>query len=391
MPRYVSLGEVPRKRHTRFPRPEGGLYAEQVFGTQGFAGIASILYHVHPPTQVLEIGAAVESAAAPASEQPLRHQHYRTGALPPQGDPVSGRVALLANEDVSLALCRPAEPAAYFYKNADGDELLFVHEGRGRLESMFGRLPFRPGDYLVIPRGTIYRLAGDGGPLRLLVIESAGAIEVPRRYRNEYGQLREHSPYCERDIRVPEYLEPRRETGRFEVRIRARGRVTPYYYPFHPFDVVGWDGYLYPWALSIHDFEPITGSLHQPPPVHQTFEGRGYVICSFVPRMLDYHPQAVPVPYYHSNLESDEVLYYVNGNFGSRRGIEEGSVTLHPSGLPHGPQPGVVEASLGQTRTEELAVMLDTFRPLRRTAAALELDDPRYPASWMPSAPEAGA
>lgn len=385
MPRYVQLGKVPRKRHTQFRQPDGSLYSEQVFGTRGFSGIASILHHVHPPTSVAEFTTLKENRPEVLAEEGLCHRHLRTALLPPSGDPITGRVPLLVNEDVSIGLCRPVSGMEYFYKNADGDDLLFVHQGRGRLETMFGTLPFDAGDYLVIPRGTIYRVVADDPVLRLLVIESASTVEVPRRYRNEYGQMLEHAPYCECDLRVPEALETHEETGRFEVRIKARGRMTAYYYPFHPLDVAGWDGYVYPWALNIRDFEPITGSLHQPPPVHQTFEGHNYVVCSFVPRMLDTHPDAVPVPYHHSNLESDEVLYYVNGNFGSRRGIEVGSITLHPSGLPHGPQPGAVEASLGQKRTEELAVIVDTFRPLRRTRAAASLEDERYPFSWQPT------
>jgi len=376
------MGEVPRKRHIQFRKPDGGLYSEEVFGTKGFSGIASTLYHQQPPTRA---GAHRDlGALGPAfgDEVVLQHRHLKTQAFAAHGDPISGRVPLLANADVSLGLCVPTEPMEYFYKNADGDDLLFVHRGAGRLETQFGTLPYGPGDYLVVPRGTIYRVAADPGETRMLVIESPGAIETPRRYRNEYGQLLEHSPFCERDIRTPE-LETHDESGRFEVRIKARGRLIGYQYDFHPLDVVGWDGYLYPWAFNIGDFEPITGRLHQPPPAHQTFAGANFVVCSFVPRMLDYHPEAVPVPYNHSNLESDEVLYYVNGNFGSRRGIEEGSVTLHPSGLPHGPQPGVVEASLGQTRTEELAVMVDTFRPLRLTRHALELEDDAYAGSWL--------
>jgi homogentisate 1,2-dioxygenase len=382
MPRYVQLGEVPRKRHTQFRKPDGSLYAEQVFGTKGFSGISSILYHHRPPTQVAEFATLGDVRPETVGDLPLRHHHLKTQQLAAGGDAVGGRVPLLVNDDVALSLAAPVESTPYFFKNADADELLFVHEGRGRLETMFGLLPYQPGDYLVIPRGTIYRHVPEPGPTRLLVIESPGAIEIPRRYRNEYGQLLEHAPYAERDLRVPETLAGRDESGRFEVRIKARGRLTAYFYPYHPFDLVGWDGYLYPWALNIADFEPVTGSLHQPPPVHQTFQGGNFVVCSFVPRMLDYHPDAVPVPYNHSNLESDEVLYYVNGNFASRRGIEPGSMTLHPSGLPHGPQPGAVEASLGQRRTEELAVMLDTFRPLRLTRAALALDDERYPHSW---------
>ncbi len=386
MPRYVERGRIPRKRHTQFRAPDGSLYSEEVFGTKGFSGISSTLYQRHPPTQVDRFRALPGAPPALAPEEALRHHHLRTAGLAAAGDPVSGRVPLLVNPDVCLGACRPASGMDYFYKNADGDDLLFVHEGRGRLETLFGTLAYGEGDYLVVPRGTIYRVVPEPGETRMLVIESASAVETPRRYRNEYGQLLEHSPYCERDIRVPEALETHEESGEFEVRVKARGRLTAYTYPHHPLDVVGWDGYLYPWALNIRDFEPITGSLHQPPPVHQTFQGHNYVVCSFVPRMLDYHPDAVPVPYNHSNLESDEVLYYVNSKFGSRRGIEVGSLTLHPSGLPHGPQPGAVEASLGQTRTEELAVMLDTFRPLRLTTAALALDDPSYPESWRVTA-----
>ena len=384
MPRYISMGRVPRKRHTQFRAPEGALYSEEVFGTRGFSGIASILYHVHPPTQATGFAPAGAMRPEFAEDGPLRHRHLKTAAARRGGDPITGRRVLMANPDVSIALCLPDAPMDYFYKNADGDDLLFVHQGNGRLETLFGTLTYGPGDYLVIPRGTIYRVVPGEGACRMLAIESASAIETPKRYRNEYGQMLEHAPYCERDIRVPEALDTREEAGKYEVRIKARGELTAYYYDFHPLDVVGWDGCVYPWALNIADFEPITGSLHQPPPVHQTFEGHNFVVCSFVPRMLDYHPDAVPVPYNHSNLESDEVLYYCNDKFGSRKGIEEGSVTLHPSGLPHGPQPGAVEASLGKSRTEELAVMLDTFRPLRLTRDALTMEDDAYAYSWKP-------
>ena len=387
MAHYVKLGEIPRKRHTQFRKPDGSLYAEEVFGTKGFSGIASILYHANLPTQVAEYKYLGDLTPETLEFEPLRHRHLKTHLLKPGGDPIAGRVPFLVNSDVLLALVRPTEPMEYFYKNADGDDLLFVHEGTGKLETLFGTLPYKPGDYLVIPRGTIYRVVCDPGPTTMLLTESAAStIEPPERYRNEYGQFLEHAPFCERDIRVPEAPLFHDEKGHFEVRIKARGHLTAYFYDFHPLDVVGWDGFLYPYALSIHDFEPLTGSIHQPPPSHQTFEAHNFVVCSFVPRMLDYHPDAVPIPYNHSNLDSDEVLYYVNGNFASRRGIEVGSVTLHPSGLPHGPQPGAVEASLGKTRTEELAVMVDTFRPLKLTKAALALEDDNYPYSWKPTA-----
>ncbi len=382
MAHYVQMGQVPRKRHTQFKKPDGMLFTEEVFGTRGFSGIASTLYHAYLPTQTDDFEALPYAPPPMAPDVPLQHFHLKTQPLPACGDPITGRAPLMLNDDISIGLCRPVEPMDYYYKNADGDDLLFVHEGTGRLETVFGTLSYREGDYVVVPRGTIYRVVADAGETRMLVMESNSTVEPPHRYRNEYGQLLEHAPYCERDIRVPETLEYHNEAGRFEVRIKARGRLTAYFYPHHPLDVAGWDGFLYPWALNIADFEPVTGSLHQPPPVHQTFEGHNYVVCSFVPRMLDYHPDAVPIPYNHSNLDSDEMIYYVNGNFASRRGIERGSITLHPSGIPHGPQPGAVEASLGKTRTEELAVMVDTFRPLRLTKAGAGLEDLHYPFSW---------
>jgi homogentisate 1,2-dioxygenase len=318
----------------------------------------------------------------PAADTHLQHRHLKTAGIPPHGDEISGRIPVMMNPDVTISVCRPADNMPYFYKNADGDDLIFIHEGEGELHTMFGHIPYSPGDYLIIPRGVIYRFEPKGEQ-RHLVIESATSIEVPKRYRNELGQLLEHAPYCERDMRAPSRLETRDETGEFEVRIKARGTVTAYLYRHHPFGVIGWDGTVFPWAFSIHDFEPITGRLHMPPPIHQTFAAHNFVVCSFCPRMLDYHPNAVPIPYNHSNLDSDEMLYYVNDKFGSRKGIEVGSITLHPSGLPHGPQPGAVEASLGKTHTEELAVMVDTFRPLQMTTAALALEDPNYPQSWQ--------
>jgi homogentisate 1,2-dioxygenase len=382
MPGYMRMGEVPRKRHTQFRGPDGRLRSEQLFGLKGFSGVASLIYHVYPPTQVADFQTMHDVRPQTLAEEPLRHRHLKTQQMGACGDPVSGRVPLFANEDVVFGYCRPSEEMDYFYKNADGDDLLYVHEGSGRLETMFGWLEYGPGDYLKVPRGTIYRLSPGSGETRLLTIEATSSIEIPRRYRNEYGQLLEHAPFCERDFRGPESLDTHDESGRFEVRIKARGRLNAYFYDHHPFDLVGWDGFVYPWAFNIRDFEPITGSLHMPPPIHQTFEAHNFVVCSFCPRMLDYHPEAVPVPYNHSNLESDELLFYCNDKFGSRKGIEVGSITLHPSGIPHGPQPGAVEASLGKTRTEELAVMLDTFRPLRMTRAAAGIEDEAYPFTW---------
>jgi homogentisate 1,2-dioxygenase len=382
MPRYHRLGSLPQKHHVQFRKPDGGLYTEQLFSTRGFSGPMSTLYHIHQPTEV--IGWEDRGSVKPVylEDEPLRHRHLRTAALPPKGDAISGRVLLMGNQDVEWYQAHIAEPMPTLYKNAEGDECLFIHDGSGTLRSIFGDVPFRPGDYLVIPRGTIYRLDFDSLPVRMIALVSHGPIEVPRRYRNEFGQLLEHAPYSERDLRAPSDLPVHEGRAETQVLIRARDRHTLYTYPYHPFDVVGWDGFVYPYAFNIHDFSPITGKLHMPPPIHQTFAGHNFVICSFCPRMLDTHPEAIVVPYNHSNVDSDEVLYYCNDKFGSRRGIEEGSITLHPLGIPHGPQPGAVEASLGATRTEELAVMVDTFHPFRLAAGALEIEDPRYWESW---------
>lgn len=382
MPFYVSHGQIPRKRHTQFRQNHGTLYHEEVFGTKGFSGIESILYHLHPPTAVKEVRSFQPLTVVEEAMTALRHRHFLTKRQKSTGDAVGGRQFLLGNEDVRFGTCQTEESMTDFYKNGTSDELLFIDEGTGTLESNFGELKFGPGDYVVIPVGTIYRIQVSS-PLRFVIFESAGPIEIPRQYRNEYGQFLEHAPFCERDLRVPTYRSPQDEEGEFPLRIKARGGLTELILAHHPFDVVGWDGYVYPYALNIADFEPITGRIHQPPPVHQTFAGPNFVVCSFVPRMFDYHPQAIPVPYNHSNVDSDEVLYYVRGNFMSRRGIEAGSVTLHPGGIPHGPHPGTVEASLGKDRTEELAVMMDTFRPLFVLDAALQIEDPNYMFSWL--------
>jgi homogentisate 1,2-dioxygenase len=388
MPFYHKLGDLPRKRHTQFRQPDGSLYKELVMGTRGFSGIQSIVYSRYAPTAILcveDCGPVTVSLEEPGA---LRHRHFRTARLDPHGDAVSGRQPMLHNNDLTLSVAQPAQQMCladgqpYWYRNGEGDELLFVHEGEGRLETSFGALPFRRGDYLNIPIGTTWRLEASG-PLRLLVIETRGSVEPPRRYRNEYGQLMEHSPFCERDIRVPIELPQYDERGEFNVLVRARGRHTLHTLDHHPLDTVGWDGFLYPYAFNIEDFEPITGRIHQPPPVHQTFSGPNFVVCSFVPRLFDYHPQAIPAPYNHSNVDSDEVLYYVEGNFMSRRGVELSSITLHPSGLPHGPHPGTAEASIGKERTEELAVMVDTFNPLQVCQPALAIEDEKYPFSWV--------
>lgn len=382
MPFYHRMGQIPNKRHVQFRKEDGSLFREQVMGTKGFSGIQSILYHHGAPTEIVKAEYLGACSIEYEDDSVLGYRHFHTGAAPKQGDGVLGRTYVLGNDDILLAVSSPAEPMNYYYRNGDGDELLFVHYGTGKVESMFGTLRYRPGDYIVLPIGTIYRIVPDGEDTKFLVVETNSWISTPKRYRNEHGQLLEHSPFCERDIRLPETLETHTELGEFEVRSKTRGALHSHIYSHHPLDVVGWDGYLYPYIFNIADFEPITGRIHMPPPIHQTFEGHQFVVCSFVPRLYDYHPEAVPTPYFHSNVDSDEVLYYVEGNFMSRRGIEEGSITLHPSGIPHGPHPGTIEASLGKKETKELAVMVDTFRPLKVVKAAHAFEDKNYLFSW---------
>jgi homogentisate 1,2-dioxygenase len=379
---YYRLGQIPHKRHTQFSKPDGGLYREEVMGLEGFSGLESILYHHYLPPRVAKTDDLGAAQPEYADFGPLRHRAFATAEVPAGGDAVSARRVLLGNQDVTLGISRPTQSMNYFYRNAQAYEVWYTHEGQGSLHSQFGRLDFSPGDYLVIPYGTTWRI-DQPGECRFFVIESPGQIVPPRRYRNEFGQLLENSPYCERDIRPPEALETYTDRGEYEVRVKVRERITRHVLDHHPLDVVGWDGYLYPWIFSIHDFEPITGRIHQPPPVHQTFAGRNFVVCSFVPRLFDYHPQGIPAPYNHSNVNSDEVIYYAEGDFMSRRGINRSDITLHPSGLPHGPQPGATEASLGKEKTDELAVMVDTFHPLQIATAALELEKPDYMDSWL--------
>lgn len=380
---YYKLGTIPHKRHTQFRQADGSLYHEELVGTQGFSGIQSLLYHVHPPTQMQRIVLEPQQVVTYEEPGPLRPRHLRTAAVHTSGDAIASRQLLLANANVQISIACPTEAMTYWYRFAHGDEVIFVHEGSGSLESQLGELRYRPGDYLVIPTGVLWRLLPDEGVTqRLLVIEAFGHVAPPKRYLNAYGQLLEHAPYCERDIRPPDRLITRDEAGEFEVRVKARGCITRYLYPHHPLDVVGWDGHLWPYAFNIEDFEPITGRVHQPPPVHQTFEGPGFVVCSFVPRLFDYHPLSIPAPYNHSNVDSDEVLYYVDGNFMSRRGIEAASMTIHPGGIPHGPHPGRYEGSIGKAQTDELAVMIDTFHPLQVTQAAAALEDKDYAYSW---------
>ncbi len=380
---YYRSGSIPPKRHTQFRQADGSLYHEEVMGIHGFAGIQSILYHIHPPTAVARILDPFP-AQIPYVDEELRPRHLRGAQVSSEGDAITSRVPLMGNSDVVLYLAHPTEAMPYWYKFAHGDDVLFIHDGTGTLETQFGLLRYRPGDYLVIPTGVIWRLLPDVDVAqRMLVVESYGHVVPPRRYLNNYGQFLEHSPYCERDIRAPEELITQDLAGEFEVRVKARGLINRFVYKHHPLDVVGWDGHLWPYAFNIADFEPITGRVHQPPPVHQTFDGPGFVLCSFVPRLYDYHPLAIPAPYNHSNVDSDEVLYYVEGDFMSRKGVERASFTIHPNGIPHGPHPGKYEGSIGKRGTDEYAVMVDTYRPLRLTSHALVVEDKGYAFSWL--------
>lgn len=384
MPHYTRLGTIPHKRHTQMRKPDGSLYSEEVIGAEGFSGISSIAYHIHPPTIVDRVADPIPWRVEYADLDFLSHRHIHGYDVPSSGDWLESRRYIMGNADVRLAVCSPDKAMDYFYRNAVADEMVYVHDGEGVLESPFGPVPFRQGDYVHVPRTITHRWNVTSSTCRFLIIESFSEIHSPKRYRNAFGQLLEHSPYCERDIRPPSELVTIDETGEFEVRIAKHDWLHRLIFRHHPFDFVGWDGYMYPYATSIHDFEPITGRIHQPPPVHQHFEGRNFVICSFVPRKYDYHPESIPAPYNHSNIDSDEVLYYAEGDFMSRRGVGRGSFTLHPGGIAHGPHPGTVEASIGKHATEELAVMVDTFKPLRLTTHALENEDRDYMLSWRP-------
>jgi homogentisate 1,2-dioxygenase len=383
MPFYHKVGKIPHKRHTQFRRPDGELYTEELFGTEGFHGNASLLYHHHPPVRVVNIE---PGEAEPIEDWNLpvqRHVHLRTKASREGGDPISGRRVLMYNNDCRMGIVRPNEPMSYFYKNGQADELYFVHEGTGRFETMFGTLPYREGDYVLIPHGTIYRIVMDEGKAQRWLTVEGKYIQPPKRYRNEFGQLLEGAPYSERDIRRPLVLNTHDEMGDFRILVKQYDALSEFVLDHHPFDVVGWDGYFYPWIFNIHDFEPIVGRVHQPPPVHQTFQGDGFVVCSFCPRPYDFGENAVPAPYNHSNVDSDEVIYYASDEFMSRKGIEFGSITHHPDGIPHGPHPGRAEASIGAKWTNELAVMMDSFRPLKVAKAAAKIEDPTYHKSWI--------
>jgi homogentisate 1,2-dioxygenase len=385
MPIYHTLGTVPRKRHTVFRKPDGGLYSEELMGHEGFTGTSSLLYHQHPPTTVKSARRVKPITWEADPDTSLRHRHFLTARAEPGGSPTLDRMPILFNRDIGMLFVAPDRVDSHFYRNSQADEVVYVVEGTGVLESVFGDLPFRAGDYVVIHRNITHRWAVDlqAGPAKLLVFESRGHVRWPKRYRNDFGQLLEGAPYCERDIRRPATLDLHDEKGEFPVLVKQYDAINELVLDHHPFDVVGWDGYFYPWAFSIHDFEPIVGRIHQPPPVHQTFQGDGFVICSFCPRPYDFDPNAIPAPYNHSNVDSDEVLFYASSEFMSRKGIEYGSITHHPDGLPHGPHPGRYEASVGQKFTNELAVMMDSFRPLHVARPALAIEDPRYHQSWI--------
>jgi len=384
MPFYHKLGIIPPKRHTQFRKPNGELYYEQLFGTVGFDGMYSNMYHIHRPTQVKEI--IKQYSVAPVVAKANNMQSYKLAGfdVKPEKDYLESRKIVLTNSDCHITLAAPQNKTQdYFYKNTDSDEMIFIHKGSGKLRTFLGNLDFKYGDYLLVPRGIIYKIDFDTDDNRLFIVESKRPIYTPKRYRNWFGQLLEHSPYCERDLRRPTELESHDELGDFIIKVKKKDEIIEMVYASHPFDVVGYDGFNYPYAFSIHDFEPITGRIHQPPPVHQTFESDAFVVCSFVPRLYDYHPLAIPAPYNHSNIDSDEVLYYVDGDFMSRNDVKPGNISLHPAGIPHGPHPGAYERSIGKTETQELAVMVDTFKPLMVTDEAMKIADETYFQSWL--------
>jgi homogentisate 1,2-dioxygenase len=385
MPFYHALGKIPPKRHIAFRKPGGGIYSEQLMGHEGFTGTSALLYHVHPPTTIQSVRRVCEMKLEADPDQTLRHRHFLTSRIREGGSAILDRTPLLYNDDIAMYYVVPDREDEFFYRNAQADEVVYVAKGSGVFESQYGNLPFREGDYVVVHRGILHKWRYDrsGDPVHFLVMESRGHIRTPTRYRNDFGQMVEGAPFCERDIRRPMELETHDEMGDFPLFVKQYDGINELVLDHHPFDVIGWDGFFYPWIFNIHDFEPIVGRVHQPPPVHQTFQGDGFVICSFCPRPYDFHPEAVPAPYNHSNVDSDEVLFYCSKEFMSRKGIEWGSITHHPDGIPHGPHPGRYEESIGQTFTNELAVMMDSFRPLKIAAAALPFEDPTYHRSWI--------
>ena len=384
MPRYHKLGDIPGKRHTVFKNKNGDFYYEELFGTIGFDGMSSLMYHTQRPTQVKEILKTYSISPKAAIENNLKSMMLMGFNIEKESDFLKSRKVLLFNNNCQISLASPTKSLnEYFYKNTDSDEVIFVHKGSGKLRTFLGNIDFEYGDYLVIPRGVIYQIDFYDENNRLFIVESKSPVYTPKRYRNWFGQHLESSPYCERDLHPPTDLETYDKIGDFHLKIKKDDSIHECIYAAHPFSVVGWDGYNYPYKFSIHDFEPITGRVHQPPPVHQTFETSNFVICSFVPRLYDYHPKAIPAPYNHSNIDSDEVIYYVDGDFMSRNNVDEGYISLHPAGIPHGPHPGLMEKSIGKKETKELAVMVDTFQPLKVTDYAVKIDDGKYYQSWL--------
>lgn len=382
--RYIQTGKIPPKRHTIFKSEKGNFYYEQLFGTEGFHGISSLLYHIHRPTQIKSIGKPKDVKPKIAVEKNVTPRMFKGMLVNAEEDFLESRKILLLNNDLKLGIAKPKQSTtSYFYKNAACDELLFVHQGSGTLKTFVGDLDFEQGDYLVIPRGTIYQIFFSSSQNVLMVLESHSPIYTPKRYRNEFGQLLEHAPFCERDLVTPRLATPIDEKGEFLIKVKKDDLLWDFVYATHPFDVVGWDGFFYPYKFNIKNFEPITGRIHLPPPIHQNFEAHNFVVCSFVARMYDYHPQAIPAPYNHSNIDSDEVLFYTEGDFMSRNHIDLMDFTLHPGGIVHGPHPGAMERSIGKKFTEEYAVMVDPFQPLKITEEALQVEDPNYKTSWL--------
>ncbi|MCA0429560.1 MAG: homogentisate 1,2-dioxygenase [Bacteroidetes bacterium] len=381
---YQKHGKIPRKRHIVFRSEKGELYHEELFGTEGFSGNSSLLYHVNLPTLVKDVGQPINIRPTVGIDENLIALSFMGFEVEPIEDYIESRKVFFFNNDMQIGIATPSKSMdSYFFKNGDSDEMLFIHKGSGRCKTAYGTIDFEYGDYVIIPRGTVYKLEFDTNENKILFIESNSPIRTPKRYRNEFGQMLEHSPFCERDFKLPHSFETRNEKGDFKIMVKKRGLLYPYTYATHPFDLIGWDGYVYPYAFSIFDFEPITGRIHMPPPIHQQFEGTNFVICSFVPRMYDYHPEAIPAPYHHSNIDSEEILYYVDGDFMSRNNIKAGQFTIHPAGVPHGPHPGAIERSIGQKETKELAVMIDPFNPLKITTDALKYEVKDYYKSWL--------
>jgi homogentisate 1,2-dioxygenase len=384
MPIYQKHGIIPDKRHVVFRNKKGELYHEELFGTEGFSGMSSLVYHLNPPTMVKELGKPHWARPEAAVEDNLKALSFKGVNLEPEQDYLQSRKIFFFNNDLNIGLAAPsASMNDYFFKNADSDEILFIHKGEGICKTMYGRIDFCYGDYIIIPRGTVYQLEFNSSDNKILFIESHSPVHTPKRYRNEYGQFLEHSPFCERDFKLPHSFETIDQSGEFKIMIKKRGLIYPYVYATHPFDLVGWDGCNYPYAFSIFNFEPITGRIHMPPPIHQQFEAKNFVICSFVPRLYDYHPNAIPAPYHHSNVDSDEILYYVEGDFMSRNDVQPGQFTLHPGGIPHGPHPGAIERSIGKKETKEVAIMIDPFNPVKITNEAVQYEVPDYYKSWI--------